>query len=176
VICLGDNVSTDEIAPTGPVYGALRSNIPQAAETVFIRIDPEFALRAKQFAATAIIAGENYGQGSSREHAAALPAYLGVQFILAKSYARIHRANLINFGIVPLEFAENSDWNKIKQGSLLVIENIHSVLEHGGGKIIWKTREEETIMVKGDFSRRDRDILLAGGLLNYICRKGNDSC
>jgi aconitate hydratase len=174
VICLGDNISTDEIAPTGPVYGAFRSNIPQASETAFIRIDPEFASRARAYGSSAIVGGENYGQGSSREHAAALPMYLGVKFVLAKSYARIHRSNLVNFGVVPLEFAEPSDWEKISQGDSFVLDGLRTLLNQGKGRLEWVSGEKSprpsqgAIPVKGSFTLREQSILLAGGLLNFI--------
>jgi len=119
---VGDNITTDHIMPAGAKILPLRSNIPEISKYVFSRVDENFASRAMEKHGGFIIGGENYGQGSSREHAAIAPKHLGIKAVIAKSFARIHRANLINFGILPLTFAEPSDYERIEQGDHIEIE------------------------------------------------------
>ena len=172
VKALGDNVSTDEIAPTGPEYGALRSNVPEAAKTAFIRTDPGFYERALEYGSSIIAAGENYGQGSSREHAALLPAYLGVKAVIARSFARIHRTNLINFGVLPLTFAGEGGPERLNQGDEL---EIRQKMPSGDGENQWYTitvcSTGETFEAAAAMTEREREIYGAGGLLNLIRNK-----
>jgi aconitate hydratase len=163
---VGDNITTDHIMPAGAKILPLRSNIPAIAEHVFEAVDPGFAARAKKEGGGLIVGGINYGQGSSREHAALAPAFLGVQAVIAASFARIHRANLVNFGILPLTFANPADLKKINPGDTVEIADARKQLQSGssiealiGGKI--------KIALKHDLSPRERDVVLAGGLLNH---------
>jgi len=167
---VGDNITTDHIMPAGAKILPLRSNIPAISEYVFNSVDLEFTKRAREAAAGGlggmVIGGENYGQGSSREHAALAPRYLGVQVKLVKSFARIHKANLINFGIVPLTFKNSEDYELLKQGAQVEIPDIRRKISAGDRKI--------TVLIDGqpietdlDVSDRHRAILLAGGLLNW---------
>ncbi|WP_462362854.1 aconitate hydratase [Pyramidobacter porci] len=168
VIKLGDNVSTDEIAPAGPQNMANRANIEAVSVSTFERIDPGFARRARNLGSSVIVAGENYGQGSSREHAALMPAYLGVKAVLAKSFARIHRANLINFGILPLIFTDPDDYEKLD-----CREQLELTMTAGKAVTVMNTLNGALIRAKLDVSDREREILRAGGLLNFIRRKHN---
>lgn len=167
VIRLGDNVSTDEIAPAGARNVSMRSNIPAVSRSTFSRLDPNFADRALQYGRSMIVAGENYGQGSSREHAALMPMFLGVQAVLAKSFARIHRANLINFGILPLVFQDPADWKSLEQGDSLELVDIWKGLDQG--RLLVKDQTHRTqFAVELDISPYERELLLSGGLLRYI--------
>ena len=169
---VGDNVTTDDIMPAGAKILALRSNIPAISAYVFNGIDPEFAARARAKKGGFVVGGENYGQGSSREHAALAPMYLGVRAVLAKFFARIHRANLINFGIVPLSFANPGDYAKIAQGHRLEIRGLKAALRKGAETVDAKNlTTRQTIPLKLNFSPRQRDILAAGGLLNLTRRQ-----
>ncbi|MBK6087136.1 aconitate hydratase [Ruminococcus difficilis] len=162
-----DNITTDHIMPAGAKILPLRSNIPAISEHCFTVCDTEFPTRAKALGSSIIVGGSNYGQGSSREHAALAPLYLGVKAVLVKSFARIHRANLINAGILPLEFADENDYNNIDLGDNLYIENIRDQIAAGNGiTIINKTKNVE-INTKCALTERQKDIILAGGLLNY---------
>jgi aconitate hydratase len=167
LIRVGDNVSTDAIMPAGAKILPLRSNIQAISEYVFYWLDPDFAKRAKEKQGGFIVGGENYGQGSSREHAALAPMYLGVRAAMAKSFARIHRANLINFGILPLEFQNDSDFELLAQGRLLSIENIADSLKKGASAIE-AIAGSDRIAFKVDLTPRQRQVMLSGGLLNYI--------
>ena len=165
---VGDHISTDAIMPAGAKILPLRSNIPKISEYVFSPIDPNFARNAKENHGGIIIGGENYGQGSSREHAALAPMYLGIKAVIAKSFARIHKANLINFGILPLEFAEPADYEKINAGDMLALEGLHAQMKGGAGPLTMKNSTKGSeIRVKEDYTPRQRKIVLAGGLLNY---------
>ena len=164
LIKVGDNITTDDIMPAGSEILPLRSNIPKISEYVFHDADRNFSKRAKEKKGGFIVAGENYGQGSSREHAALAPMYLRVKAVIAKSFARIHKANLINFGILPLEFVNKEDYNKIKQADIIIIENIIKLLKDSKTIVIKDTK----IKLKYDLSSRDKEILIAGGKLNYI--------
>ena len=162
-----DNITTDHIMPAGAKILPLRSNIPAISEHCFTVCDTEFPTRAKALGSSIIVGGSNYGQGSSREHAALAPLYLGVKAVLVKSFARIHRANLINAGILPLEFADENDYNNTDLGDNLYIENIRDQIAAGNGiTIINKTKNVE-INTKCALTERQKDIILAGGLLNY---------
>jgi aconitate hydratase len=165
---VGDNITTDHIMPAGAKVLPLRSNIPAIAEHVFEGVDPEFAARAKKHGGGFIVGGSNYGQGSSREHAALAPMYLGVKAVLAKSFARIHQANLVNFGILPLAFAQESDYEKISQGDVLEITNARAALDGDVPMKVHNVTRGTEVPVKYSFTPRQRRILLAGGLLNFI--------
>jgi aconitate hydratase len=162
---VGDNVSTDIIMPAGNRVLPLRSNIPAISEFVFAVADEGFAARAKEKKGGIVVGGENYGQGSSREHAALAPRYLGVKAKIVKSFARIHKANLVNFGIVPLVFAKASSYKKIKQGDIVRLEGIRKAIKSGQTEIdvLVNGKPLATIL---DVSDRQREILLAGGILN----------
>jgi aconitate hydratase len=168
LIRVGDNISTDAIMPAGAKILPLRSNVPAISEYVFYWIDPDFAKRAKEKHGGFIIGGENYGQGSSREHAALAPMYLGVKGVIAKSFARIHKANLINFGIIPFEFQNGSDFELLVQGTPITIENVVSSLKNENNKMIEAISDKNKITLKVDLTPRQREVLIAGGLLNYI--------
>lgn len=168
VIKCKDNVSTDHILPGGAEITALRSNIPAISEYVFSRIDNEFISRIKKAGQGIILAGENYGQGSSREHAALGPRYLCIRIVLVKSFARIHRANLVNFGILPLTLANPSDYDSLKQDQYLSLDT--STLAPGKSAYI-NTESGQAIEVKNDLTASELAIINSGGLLNHIKKK-----
>lgn len=168
LIKVEDNITTDHIMPAGVKVLAFRSNVPEISKFVFESIDPNFYDNAKRAGKGVIVGGENYGQGSSREHAALAPMYLGVKAVIVKSFARIHKANLINFGIVPLTFKDPLDYDKISKENKLYfpsfIEDIKSGYEV---KAINKTTGEELVFMH-DLTTKTRDVVLAGGTLNYV--------
>lgn len=159
-----DDITTDHILPAGAQITALRSNIPAISEYIFSRVDEGFVGRMKAAESGIILGGENYGQGSSREHAALGPRHLGVVAVITKSLARIHRANLINFGILPLVLSEKSDYDKLSEGSKLTIDTTGIT---PGGETVFSTDGVE-IRVKNDLSEKELEIIKAGGLLNYV--------
>ena len=161
---LGDNITTDHIMPAGARILPYRSNVPKISEFCFEVVDPSFPKRAKAAGESILVGGVNYGQGSSREHAALAPLYLGVRAVVAKSFARIHAANLINAGILPLCFADPADYDKLRQGDHLRLTGVHAGLE--SGQITLEANGEQIPLVCA-FSARQRAVLLAGGLLNY---------
>ncbi len=165
LIKVGDNISTDIIMPAGNRVLPLRSNIPAISEFVFEALDPAFAQRAREKSGGIVIGGENYGQGSSREHAALAPRYLGVIAKIAKSFARIHKANLINFGIVPLVFKDRKDYDFFRQGDRVVLAGVKQAIASGAAEIVAQVggRNIATIL---DVSERQRKVLLSGGILN----------
>lgn len=162
-----DDITTDHIMPAGNQVLPFRSNIPAISEFVFQALDKSFSARAKEKKGGFVVGGENYGQGSSREHAALAPRYLGVWAKIAKSFARIHKANLINFGVLPLEFVDPSDYEKISQGDQIRIPDLKKTLE-GGGNDIAVLVEGRAIMTRLSVSERERASLIAGGLINLI--------
>ena len=164
---VGDNITTDHIMPAGAKILPLRSNIPAISKFCFAVCDEQFHDRALEMKESVIIGGANYGQGSSREHAALAPLYLGVKAVITKSFARIHKANLINAGILPLNFANEADYDKISLGDELVLENIKDVVANGGNIILKNNTTGDEIKLVAEFSDRDRDMLIEGGLLNY---------
>ncbi|MCL6518743.1 MAG: aconitate hydratase [Armatimonadetes bacterium] len=168
LIKVEDNITTDHIMPAGSKILPLRSNIPAISEHVFEGIDPSFASRAKSAGGGFIIGGENYGQGSSREHAALAPMYLGVKAVIAKSFARIHKANLVNFGILPLTFANPADYDKLEQDDELEIEAIRDCLLNRLPIIIKNKTKDTQIEVRYDLTPRQVSIILAGGMLSYM--------
>ena len=165
---VGDNITTDHIMPAGAKILPLRSNIPAISQHCFSVCDESFPTRAKELGKSIIVGGSNYGQGSSREHAALAPLYLGVKAVLVKSFARIHRANLINAGILPLTFVNESDYDNISQGDELLLADVRKAVEDGKSEltVINKTNGKE-IPVLCELSGRTKDIMLAGGLLDY---------
>ena len=166
ILKLGDNVTTDDIMPAGSKILPLRSNIPAISEYVFHKIDAQFATKAKVLKQSIIVAGHNYGQGSSREHAALAPMYLGLRVVLTQSFARIHRANLINFGILPLTFLNEEDLTRLHSGDSLHLLNLHQAILAPIPFAITLNNDSEPIWVKHDLTERQAKILLAGGLLN----------
>ena len=164
---VGDNITTDHIMPAGAKILPLRSNIPEISKHCFAVCDETFPSRALEAGKNIVVGGTNYGQGSSREHAALAPLYLGVKAIVCKSFARIHRQNLINNGILPLEFVNEADYDRIDQGDELVLENIREVIEKGLDITIKNKTKGFEIPVKCELSERGRNMILAGGLLNY---------
>ena len=162
----GDNITTDDIMPAGAKILPLRSNIPKISEYTFERIDKDFPSRAKTKGGGFIIGGSNYGQGSSREHAAIAPMFLGVKAVIAKSFARIHHANLINFGIVPLTFSDEKDYDRIDFGDELVIE-----IGDFSNIICKNTTKKESYKLNKNLLSRDLELLKAGGALNYVYNK-----
>jgi aconitate hydratase len=168
LIALGDNVSTDHIMPAGSQILRFRSNIPKLADYVFNRVDPEFAARAKAKKGGFIVGGSNYGQGSSREHAAIAPMYLGVVGVIVKDFARIHLANLINWGIVPMTFTAPEDYDKVRQGDLLEIPGARRQVEAGAETLVVNNVTQKTsFTVALSLNRRERGYLLAGGKLAH---------
>ena len=164
---VGDNITTDHIMPAGAKILPLRSNIPAISEHCFTRCDPEFPARCKAAGRGIIVGGSNYGQGSSREHAALAPLYLGIRAVIVKSFARIHVANLINAGILPLTFSNEADYDRIDLGDTLVLENIHKSIQNGTPVVLKNETKNESYPLCSEFSDRQRAMLLAGGLLNY---------
>lgn len=164
---VGDNITTDHIMPAGAKILPLRSNIPAISNYCFTVCDKDFPERAKMLGSSVIVGGANYGQGSSREHAALAPLYLGVKAVLVKSFARIHRSNLINAGILPLTFVNESDYDKISLGDELVLPDVKKIILEGGDVVVENVTTGEKIMAKCELTGRTRDIILAGGLLNY---------
>jgi aconitate hydratase len=166
VLKVGDNITTDHIMPAGAKILPYRSNIPFLSQFCFQVCDETFAERAKAAGDGIIVGGSNYGQGSSREHAALVPMYLGIRCVIAKSFARIHVANLINAGILPLTFKDASDYDALTQGSKLTFKNLKAGIAAGSVVAIDETTGKE-IRLQGEFTLRQQQILLCGGLLNY---------
>ena len=167
----GDHVTTDDIMPAGAKLLPLRSNIPALAQHAFSRLDPEFSRRAQEQSGGYVVGGENYGQGSSREHAALALRFLGVRAVLVKSFARIHLANLINFGIVPLTFREPADIAKVETGHTLSFPALKADLAAGQSVRVKNLTTGAEWEMKCDLSPRQRDQVLAGGTLNYLKRR-----
>ena len=172
VIRLGDNITTDHIMPAGAEILALRSNIPAISEHVFVRVDPDFVKRARAVSEAGgngvIVTGENYGQGSSREHAALAPRHLGIRAVIALSMARIHRANLVNFGILPLVFVNREDYAKVAQGADIRIPLTEIT---PGGVTNIEIAGVGVLPVRNDLSAAELDIIRSGGLLNAVKEK-----
>ncbi|MGI5959392.1 MAG: aconitate hydratase [Massiliimalia sp.] len=167
VLKVGDNITTDHIMPAGAKILPYRSNIPYLSQFCFGVCDTTFPERALAAGKSIVVGGSNYGQGSSREHAALVPLYLGVKVVLTKSFARIHRSNLINAGILPLTFAFEQDYDKIDQGDTLVLDNVKDCIVNDKPIVLYNKTKNIAIPVNADLSGRAKDILLAGGLLNY---------
>jgi len=164
---VGDNITTDHIMPAGASIMALRSNIPAISMHAFERVDATFAERALAAGGGIIVGGLNYGQGSSREHAALAPLYLGIKAVIVKSFARIHMQNLVNFGLLPLTFANEEDYDTIEPGDLLLLEDTRQSLAANTVQVRNLTRDK-LYPVKHSLSDRQIEIMLAGGLLKYV--------
>jgi aconitate hydratase len=167
LIVAPDDISTGDLSPDGATVMAYRSNVPAIAEFTFQHRDKEFPRRAKEWDGGFIVAGENYGQGSSREHAALAPAQLGVRAVIAKGFARIHRRNLIAQGIVPLLFQDPSDYDRAELGQTWRISELHSIAE-GNDDLPVETSEGDTFILTHDLLPREREIVVAGGLIRYL--------
>ena len=170
VIKLGDNITTDDIIPGGSDILKYIANIPQFAEYTFCYTDPTFVKRCKELRHSVIIGGDNYGQGSSREHAALLPMFLGVEAVLAKSYARIHKENLINYGILPLVFKHPEDYGKLEAGDRFTIDQVAAQVDQGVVRVRVPDRGIELEMLL-ELSDYDKRVLKEGGAMNYLKRK-----
>jgi aconitate hydratase len=173
LIKVGDNITTDHIMPSNAKLLPYRSNIPYLSDYCLAPCDPEFPKRAKEKGGGYIIGGSNYGQGSSREHAALVPLYLGIKAVIAKSFARIHRANLINSGIMPLTFVNESDYDNIDVGDVLTLENAREQIKSGGSLTIMNKTKNIEIKVSMSLTERQVAIILAGGLLNYTKKQNS---
>ena len=168
VLKVGDNITTDHIMPAGAKILPYRSNIPHLSQYCFAVCDETFPERIKAEGKGFIIGGANYGQGSSREHAALVPLYLGVKAVICKSFARIHIANLVNAGILPFTFANEDDYEKIDQMDELELPNIREKIENKNDVVLKNiTKGEEYVLDSSHLSDRQRAMLLCGGLLNY---------
>ena len=170
VLKVGDNITTDHIMPAGAKVLPYRSNIPKMSEFCFEVCDPGFPARAKAAGSGIILGGSNYGQGSSREHAALVPMYLGIRAVVVKSFARIHVANLINAGILPLTFENEADYDRFAQGDRLTISDIHAGMD--SGFVTMKNEAGQTARLRCALTARQKAILLAGGLLEYTKEGG----
>lgn len=171
ILKVGDNITTDHIMPAGAKILPYRSNIPHLSQYCFGVCDETFPERAKAAGESMIVGGNNYGQGSSREHAALVPLYLGVRTVIAKSFARIHAANLINAGIMPLTFANPDDYDKVSQGDRLKLSDVYAGMDSGKMMLTDLTTGEE-IPLECSFTDRQKEILKAGSLLKYVAKEG----
>ncbi|MBQ8879251.1 MAG: aconitate hydratase [Clostridia bacterium] len=167
ILKVSDNITTDHIMPAGAKILPYRSNVPKLSEFCFTVCDKDFPERAKAKGGGIVLGGQNYGQGSSREHAALVPLYLGVKAVIAKSFARIHMANLINFGIAPITLKNESDYDKISEGEMIRIDGYRSAIEGSDEAYLTIEKTGERIPLVLSYSERQRKILLAGGTLNY---------
>jgi aconitate hydratase len=171
---MGDNISTDEILAGGARVLPYRSNIQRISTFAFEIVDDTYyerAMKARDDNGHAIVAGFNYGQGSSREHAALAPRYLGLKVVLVKDFARIHLQNLINFGILPLRFVHTDDYNKLEQGTILSFKNIHETIKNVSSFEVEIKDSMEIIRVEHDLTQRHIDLILQGGVINWIKNK-----
>lgn len=176
VIKVGDNISTDTIMPAGNKILPLRSNIQALSEFVYSQLDPDFARKCRDRGTVAVVGGDNYGQGSSREHAALAPRHLGVRVKIAKGFARIHKANLCNFGILPLKFSDAEDYDRVKEGVNLVFPEVRERISRGDREIPVEI-EGKRIVTLLEVSDLQRKYLLAGGAMNYVKENlGVDGC
>jgi aconitate hydratase len=171
-----DNISTGDLAPDGVIVMSYRSNIPAIAEYTFQHKDPEFRKRLKEWGSGFIVGGENYGQGSSREHAALAPLQLGVKAVFAKSFARIHRRNLVAQGILALTFKDESDYDRANVGDCWSLPNLKQELEDGSDDITVRIEDSgDEFVVTHDFAPTERQILVEGGLLAYLKEHGKEA-
>ena len=172
---VGDNISTDEIMPAGEQVLPYRSNIPAISRFVFARIDEAYHERTMEYARSGslIVAGRNYGQGSSREHAAIAPRYLGLKAVIAKSFARIHWQNLVNFGILPLTLIDPADWEKIDQNDLLILPSVREAIRRGNRVNVINKTKEESYATEHVMTERQVEMVLSGSLINLM-REAHD--
>lgn len=164
---VGDNITTDHIMPAGSKILPLRSNIPEISKYCFSVVDEKFPERALSLGTSAIIGGSNYGQGSSREHAALAPLYLGIKTVIVKSFARIHKANLVNAGILPLTFANEADYDKISAGDELCLDNLREAVKSSNTVTLKDKTSGIEAILNIELSEREREVILEGGLLDY---------
>ena len=171
---LHDDISTDEIPPAGANGLPYRSKIPEISKFTFAQVDETYYERAMKFqqSGSFVVGGRNYGQGSSREHAAIAPRYLGVKAVIAESFARIHWQNLINFGILPLTFINPKDWAKVAQGDVLALPGVREKIQHGNRLDLANQTKNETHALAHTMTRRQVEMIMAGGLINLM-RKRN---
>ena len=169
---VGDNITTDHIMPAGAKILPLRSNIPEISKHCFAVCDENFYSRALSMGKSIIVGGANYGQGSSREHAALAPLYLGVKAVITKSFARIHMANLVNAGILPLTFENEADYDRIDQGDEFSIDDVISQIKNGNEIVVTDKTKNFEFKAVLSVSERQKEMLFAGGLLNYTKMKG----
>jgi len=167
---VGDHISTDEIMPAGTRVLPYRSNIPEIANFCFDQVDDSYPERAREAGSHAVVGGRDYGQGSSREHAAIAPRYLGLRVLIAKSVARIHWQNLVLYGVLPLRFASDGDYERLDQGSVLKFEGLREALENGD-ETIQATLDGDTLEFEHGLSERQRQIILAGGMIPWVRAK-----
>lgn len=170
LLVVGDDISTDEIMPAGARVLPFRSNVPELAEFAFDAIDESYPERAKKLreqGGHAVVGGDNYGQGSSREHAALAPRYLGLRLVLAGRFARIHHQNLVDFGVLPLRIRDE-DREKIEPEDVLVIEHVHEQLRAGGPIEVTNRTREHTFEAQHDLSDRQVEVLCSGGIINWM--------
>ena len=168
---VGDDISTDEIMPAGGRVLPFRSNIPKISEFVFEVIDESYPRRAKEVRERGghlVVGGDNYGQGSSREHAALAPRYLGLRVVIAKSFARIHWQNLVNFGVLPLTFADGADYERVEPGDVIQITDLHAMLAQGHELAAGIANKNRTLRLRHDLSSRQLELLRAGGIINWM--------
>lgn len=175
MIKAGDNITTDHIAPAGAKVLPYRSNIEKISTFIFMNVKSSFYDDCIKHHGGFIVAGSNYGQGSSREHAALAPMYLGIKAVIAKSFARIHHANLINFGIIPLSFCNEEDYEKIDEMDELILENLHEILKEHQKIQIRNITKNSSFFVRHQLTQRDIDTILAGGTLNFIRNRENNN-
>ena len=175
ILKVGDNITTDHIMPAGTKVLPYRSNVPKLSEFCFTVCDKDFPERAKALGGGIILGGQNYGQGSSREHAALVPLYLGIKGVVAKSFARIHIANLINFGIVPMTLVNEDDYDKLGEGDDLYIEGFAEAIRSADKAVLVNRKNGTRVELSLNFTHRQREILLAGGTLNYTRQNGSES-
>ena len=176
LIKVGDDISTDQIMPAGARVLPYRSNIPEISKFVYEQVDENYYEKALKYQESGhmIVGGHNYGQGSSREHAALAPRYLGLRAVIAKSFARIHWQNLINFGILPLTFVNPGDWDEIVEGDILRLPDITKAIRTGNEITVLNETDNETILVQHTLSKRQVEMVLAGGLINLLRRRHHE--
>jgi aconitate hydratase len=172
VIVVEDDVSTGDMAPDGALGMSVWSNIPECAKYMFRRQDPKFHARTLEWGGGFIVGGHNYGQGSSREHAALSPLHLGIRALVTKSFARIHRRNLIDQGILPLVFASEDDYERVTRGEAWKIEGVREAVSSGETQLVAKSESGEDIPLEARLLPREREVLLAGGMLKYLHEGG----
>jgi aconitate hydratase len=170
ILKVGDNITTDDIMPAGAKILPLRSNIPAISEHVFAKVDSSFPSRAKEAGGGVVLGGNNYGQGSSREHAALAPMYLGIKAVLAKSFARIHKDNLINFGIIPLE-VRSDVYDRFEQDAEIEFPELAKEVRESSVITFKDKKSGQSYSSEHGLTQRQREVILAGGLLNYIKSK-----
>ena len=174
MVVVEDDVSTGDMAPDGALGMSLWSNIPECAKYMFRRQDPAFHDRALEWDGGFIVGGHNYGQGSSREHAALEPLHLGIRAVIARSFARIHRRNLIAQGILPLVFAGEAGYDRVQQGDTWRIEGVRKAVAAGERRLTAKSDADAEIPLEARLLPREREILLAGGLLRRLREGGRE--